>query len=92
MKLFKIDIFKSCQAEITRITSRRLYIIVVFILPVLSILFFTSLLKDGIPTKMPIAIVDLDHSAISRKIAQNIDVTQLSKVTIYLQSETGSHV
>lgn len=69
-------------------TSRGLYILMVLILPILSILFFSSLLKEGVPTKMPIAIVDLDQTATSRKIARAIDVTPLSKVTEYLQSET----
>ena len=69
-------------------SSRSLYIIVVLILPILSILFFTSLFKEGVPTKMPIAIVDLDQTSTSRKIARNIDVTPLSQVTEYLQSES----
>jgi len=60
----------------------------VLIFPILTILFFGSLFKEGIPTKMPIAIVDLDNTAISRKIARNIDVTPLSRVTALLQSET----
>lgn len=76
------------KREIKRMSSRPLYIIVVIILPVISILFFYSLLKDGVPTKMPIAIVDLDQTATSRKISRAIDVTPLSKVTLYLQSET----
>ena len=37
---------------------------------------------------MPIAIVDLDQTATSRKIARNIDVTALSQVTMHLLSET----
>jgi ABC-2 type transport system permease protein len=37
---------------------------------------------------MPIAIVDLDQTPSSRKIARNIDVTPLSRVTQYLQTET----
>ena len=69
-------------------SSRGLYIIVTLILPILSILFFASLFKEGVPTKMPIAIVDLDQTAVSRKIARNIDVTPLSRVTEYLQSES----
>lgn len=73
--------------EVNRMTSRGLYIIVVLVLPILSILFFASLLKEGVPTKMPIAIVDLDHSALSRRAARNIDVTPLSKVAEYLPSE-----
>ena len=73
--------------EMNRMTSRGLYILVVLVLPILSILFFASLFKEGVPTKMPIAIVDLDQTAISRRAARNIDVTPLSMVTEYLQSE-----
>lgn len=68
-------------------SSRGLYIIVVLVLPILSILFFSSLLKEGVPLKMPVAIVDLDQTATSRKICRAIDVTPLSSVTEYLQSE-----
>jgi len=76
------------KREVARMSSRGLYFIVVLVLPILSILFFSSLLKEGVLTKMPIAIVDLDNTATSRKIARTIDVTPLSKVTEYLQSET----
>jgi ABC-2 type transport system permease protein len=69
-------------------SSRSLYISVVLLLPLLSILFFSSFFKEGVPVKMPVAIVDLDNTATSRKIARTIDVTPLSKVTEYLQSET----
>jgi len=88
MKIIITRIWEVAKRETDRISSRGLYIIVVLILPVLSILFFCSLLKEGVPTKMPIAIVDLDNTATSRKIARTIDVTPLSKVTEYLQSET----
>jgi len=88
MKLIITRIWEVAKREADRMSSRGLYIIVVLILPVLSILFFCSLLREGVPTKMPIAIVDLDHTATSRKIARTIDVTPLSKVTEYLQSET----
>jgi ABC-2 type transport system permease protein len=88
MKLVLTRIREVAKRETDRMSSRGLYIIVVLILPVLSILFFCSLLKEGVPTKMPIAIVDLDNTATSRKISRTIDVTPLSKVTEYLQSET----
>jgi ABC-2 type transport system permease protein len=88
MKLILTRIWEVAKRETDRMSSRRLYLIVVLILPVLSILFFCSLLKQGVPTKMPIAIVDLDNTATSRKIARTIDVTPLSKVTECLQSET----
>ncbi|MBK9355842.1 MAG: ABC transporter permease [Bacteroidales bacterium] len=73
--------------EINRMTSRSLYFLVVLAFPLLSILFFSSLMKQGVPTRMPVGIVDLDQTATSRKIARNIDVTPISKVTMNLQSE-----
>jgi ABC-2 type transport system permease protein len=88
MKLLIKCIIKVANREVNRMSSRGLYIIAVLILPLLSILFFSSLLKEGVPTKMPIAIVDLDQTATSRKFARAIDITPLSKVTEYLQSET----
>jgi ABC-2 type transport system permease protein len=69
-------------------TSRGLYFLVVLVFPILSILFFGSLFREGVPTKMPIAIVDLDQTTTSRKIARTIDVTPLSMVTKFLPSET----
>jgi ABC-2 type transport system permease protein len=88
MKILIKSIWEVAIREVNRMSSRGLYFTVALILPVLSILFFSSLLKEGVPTKMPIAIVDLDQTATSRKIARTIDVTPLSKVTENLQSET----
>lgn len=75
------------EREMHRITSKSLYILVMLVFPLLSILFFGTLFKDGIPTKMPIAIVDLDQTVTSRKFSRSIDVTPMAKVTEYLQSE-----
>jgi len=88
MKSILSSIWEVAIREINRMSSRGLYISVTLILPILSILFFASLFKEGVPTKMPIAIVDLDQTVSSRKIARNIDVTPLSEVTAHLQSES----
>jgi len=88
MKSILKSIIEVAKRETYRMSSRGLYILVVLVLPIISILFFGSLFKEGVPTKMPIAIVDLDQTPSSRKIAKNIDVTPLSQVTEYLQTET----
>ena len=87
MKLTVIRILEVAKREINRMTSRGLYFLVVLVFPILTILFFGSLFREGVPTKMPIAIVDLDQTASSRKISRTIDVTPMSEVTAYLQSE-----
>lgn len=88
MKSILTNIWEVAKREVRRMSSRKLYILVVLVFPILTILFFASLFKEGVPTKMPIAIVDLDQTASSRKIARNIDITPLSSVKEYLQSET----
>jgi len=88
MKSILTSIWKVAAREANRMTSRGIYIIVTLILPLLSVLFFASLFKQGVPTKMPIAIVDLDHTALSRKAARILDVSPLTNVTEYLQSES----
>ena len=80
-------IWKVSKREFDRMTSRSIYTVVILILPVFSFLFFASLLKVGLPTKMPIAIVDLDHTATSRKMCRSIDATPLSRVIEYPASE-----
>ena len=70
--------------ELDRMSSRWLYILAVVVFPLLSILFFGSLFREGVPSDMPIAVVDLDQTATSRKIVRNIDITQLSKVAMIL--------
>jgi ABC-2 type transport system permease protein len=87
MKSILSSIWDVAVREINRMSSRGMYIAVTLVFPILSILFFASLLKEGVPTKMPIAIVDLDQTVSSRKIARNIDVTAMSEVSMHLQSE-----
>lgn len=87
MKSILKNILEVANREVNRMSSRSLYILVVLVLPILTILFFASLFKEGVPTKMPIAIVDLDQTSSSRKIARNIEVTPLSTVKQHLQSE-----
>ncbi|HOW31655.1 MAG TPA: ABC transporter permease [Bacteroidales bacterium] len=87
MKSILLNILKVARRETERMLSRKLYILTVLIFPVATILFFCSLMKEGVPTKMPIAVVDLDNTATSRKMARNIDVTPLSDVVMNLQSE-----
>lgn len=81
------QILAIARREVYRMSSRRLYLLAVLVFPVLSILFFTSIMKDGVPTRLPIAVVDLDQTSISRKFVRNIDATQGTAVVMHLNSE-----
>ena len=45
--------------------------------------FYLSFLKDGVPSDVPIAVVDLDDSSTSREFCRQLDATQLGKVVRY---------
>lgn len=46
-------------------------------------IFFLTFLKDGLPSDVPIGLVDYDYSSTSRNFCQQLDATQLGKVVYY---------
>lgn len=50
------------------------------VFPVVVTLFFTSLMGEGQPEKMPVGIVDLDNSTTTRKLTRTLDSFQSTKV------------
>ena len=54
------------------------YCMVVF--PLLAMLFFTTLMDDGLPQEMPVGIVDLDNTTMTRSLGQKLDGFQNSHV------------
>ena len=59
--------------ELRRYRSRRLYILMTIILPLIGFGFFTALFNTGKPTDLPVAIYDQDQSKLSQQMLSNID-------------------
>lgn len=74
------------RREIGRFGSRKIYLFTMVIVPVFMTLFFVSLMSTGLPLKTPAAIVDLDHSPMSRSITRSINSTELIDITQKLES------
>jgi ABC-2 type transport system permease protein len=87
MKSILNNILKVAKREIQRMSSKSIYLLVLIVFPALTTLFFSSLFSEGVPTRMPVAIVDLDQSATSRKMTRNINATPTCQVVMNLQSE-----
>jgi len=66
--------------NIRQLTSRRLYLAIMVGVPVLCTAFFLGLMHEGLPLKVPVAMVDLDHSSMSRQIRRSLDATELVSV------------
>lgn len=76
MKLAQ-GLFAVIRREVTRWGSRRLYLWAMVLVPVLSSLFFVDLMKEGLPTQVPSAIVDLDNTPMSRNLTRSLNTTEL---------------
>lgn len=75
------------RREIKRMMSRPIYFIGTILVMTFCYLFFLTFFNEGQPNKMPIGIVDLDNSSLSRQFIRNLNATQQAKVTMQL----GSH-
>ena len=58
------------------------------IAPVFVIIFFTSLMTDGLPMELPIGVVDLDNSSTTRTLIRRVDAFQSTSVKEVYRSET----
>jgi ABC-2 type transport system permease protein len=50
------------------------------VFPVLALVFFTSLMDEGLPEDMPVGVVDLDNTSTSRGLIRRLDAFQSSRV------------
>ena len=84
-------------SNIVNVTLRELNIIVrknhiygfcMIVFPLLVVLFFTTMLEEGIPQDLPIGVVDLDDSSTSRSLVRNLDAMQTSHVAYHFASFT----
>jgi ABC-2 type transport system permease protein len=56
------------------------------VFPLLTMVFFTSLMDKGLPQDMPVGVVDLDNTSTSRALIQKLDGFQSSKVIAHYPS------
>lgn len=69
------------KREVRRWGTRRMYFFGMVLVPVLTAVFFLSLLGPGLPLKVPTAVVDFDHSEMSRGITRSLNATELLDIT-----------
>lgn len=50
------------------------------VFPLLALVFFTTLMDEGLPEDMPVGIVDLDNTSTSRGLVRRLDAFQSSRV------------
>ena len=63
--------------SVLQIVRRPIYWVGFFILPLFCFLFLTNLMENGLPTKVPAAMVDKDGSSLSRSVTLQLGDMQM---------------
>lgn len=81
-----LGFWSTVRREVNRMASRKMYLFMMVVVPVTIFLFFTGLLAPGLPLKVPTAIVDLDHTPMSRKVTRSLNAGELVDISEHLES------
>jgi ABC-2 type transport system permease protein len=72
--------------ELQILRQNHIYRFCMVLFPILVIIFFTTMLDEGLPTSMPVGIVDLDNTSTTRALERKLDGFQMSKVVAHYPS------
>ncbi len=73
------------KRELRRLTSRKIYIFMMLIVPLGCSFFLLNLMNEGLPLKVPVGMVDLDHSSLSRKVGRSLSASELIDISSDLE-------
>ncbi|WP_289856967.1 ABC transporter permease [uncultured Muribaculum sp.] len=60
-----------------QLCSRPVYLMLMIVVPLFSTFFFLDFMNEGLPQKLPSAIVDQDNTPVSRTVTRNLDASEL---------------
>lgn len=73
-------ILKIARRELRRMASKPIYWFCMIAAPLFCFVFFTSLMSEGLPTDMPLGLVDNDNTTTSRSLARNLDAFEMTSI------------
>ncbi len=85
MKCFN-QIWQMSLREVRIMIKNPIYGFCMVVFPLIAMIFFTSLMDDGLPQDMPVGVVDLDNTTTSRALVRRLDGFQSSKVVAHYPS------
>ncbi|MBP3843360.1 MAG: ABC transporter permease [Prevotella sp.] len=82
------QIYRILMRELLILRRNHIYRFCMVAFPILVTVFFTSLMDDGLPTSMPVGVVDLDNTSTTRALTRRLDGFQMSHVVAHYPSVT----
>ena len=83
---YLFNIWQVAKRECKILLVNRIYLICMVVFPLLAMIFFTSLMDEGLPEDMPVGVVDLDNTSTSRGLIRRLDAFQSSRVVAHYPS------
>ncbi|WP_085536180.1 ABC transporter permease [Massilibacteroides vaginae] len=78
--------------EVKRLLANRLYLVCMLLAPLISVVFFLSLMHSGLPTDLPVAVVDLDRTSTSRNLTRQLDAFSQTEIVQHLNSFSEARI
>lgn len=70
------------KREFRNLASRRIYWFIMILAPAFCFIFFADLLKQGLPMKLPVAVVDEDNTTLSRQLVRSLDAIPQTEIVL----------
>ena len=83
---YLVQIWQMALREVRIMINNPIYGCCMVVFPLLAMIFFTSLMDDGLPQNMPVGVVDLDNTTTTRALIRRLDGFQSSKVVAHYPS------
>ncbi len=80
MKRYMNCLWAVMKREFNSMILRPLYVFCMIIAPLCCYVFFTTLMGNGLPVDLPVAVVDNDNTTVTRNIIRNLDSFQQTKI------------
>lgn len=77
---------RSIREGIRQLVSRPVYLTCLVAVPLIFTLFFINLMDEGVAMRVPSGVVDLDHSALSRKVTRTLAASQYVDISADYES------
>lgn len=78
----------SFMRELYKMSRYRTFTFTIVVLPILSFVLLVSLFSRGVPTQIPIAVLDLDNTSLSRTATEMVSATRFAEVAYSVTSLT----
>jgi len=76
-------LIQSIKRGCVQLVRRPMYILTILVMPILTCLVLLNMLGPGVVQRVPVGIVDLDNSALSRQLMRNLQAFQQVNINAY---------